>query len=124
MGSVDFMELHATNDEFKDDVFNDENVEQSRGETRTLDKQHTQGKCPEEDLEDKSPLLQGNVELVETVTIVENLTGIESIVHGGNNVVILQKDILSSHKIDGACILFYCRYLLELPHRLDTVQLK
>lgn len=102
------MELHASNDEVKDDVFNDENVEQAMGEN--LDKQHAQGKHPEEDLVDKLPLLQGNVELVETATIAEKMNAIESIVHGGNNDVILQKEVLTSHKINGTCILFYYRY--------------
>ncbi|RVW65090.1 hypothetical protein CK203_034883 [Vitis vinifera] len=106
MGNEDFIELHALNDEVKDGVFNKENVKQAKGEIRNLDKQHTQRKYPEEDLVDKPPPLQGNVELVETVTIAEKMTGIESIVHGGNNDVILQKEVFSSHKIDGSCILF------------------
>lgn len=104
MGNEDFIELHALNDEVKDGVFNKENVKQAKGEIRNLDKQHTQRKYPEEDLVDKPPPLQGNVELVETVTIAEKMTGIESIVHGGNNDVILQKEVFSSHKIDGSSV--------------------
>lgn len=105
MGNGDFIKLHASNDEFEDGVFNKENVVENQAEVRNLDEQNIEGKHSEVDLVQKLPTLQGNVELVETVTTVEKVTGIESIEPDGNNDLTLRKEFFNSHKVDGHRIL-------------------
>lgn len=85
--------------EVKEDILGKENLVHGEAKIRNLDEQNAHRTCFDEDNADKQPNLQGRVEVIETVSIIETIIDTNSGVHSENLCLTAQKESTRSSKI-------------------------